>query len=261
LPNVGAEITSPGAEGDRNGSRRKDTVYAALLLVMKLSIIIPVYNEEKTVGEVLSRVLALNADKEIIAVDDGSTDGTAEVLAQAAAENPETVSVIKMETNRGKGVAVRAGIAAAAGDVVAIQDADLEYTPEELPGLLEPIYDGETDVVYGSRFLGARGGNVLHYLGNRVLTFFTNVLYGTKLTDMETCYKVVRTDVLKTLSLSSDRFDIEPEITARLARAGYRILEMPVSYDGRSFAAGKKIKWADGFAALWTLIKLRFIKL
>lgn len=225
---------------------------------MKLSVIIPVYDEEETVGEILARVLALDVDKEVIVVDDGSTDGTAEVLAQAAAENPETVSVIKIEMNRGKGTAVRAGIAAAAGDVIAIQDADLEYTPEELPGLLEPICNGETDVVYGSRFLDGRGGNVLHSLGNRVLTFVTNVLYGTKLTDMETCYKIVRADALKALPLSAKRFDIEPEITARLARAGYRILEMPVSYDGRSFAAGKKIKWADGFAALWTLVKLRF---
>ena len=227
---------------------------------MKLSVIIPVYDEEETVGEVLARVLALDVDKEIIVVDDGSTDGTGEVLAQAAAENPETVSVIKMEMNRGKGTAVRAGIAAAAGDVIAIQDADMEYAPEEILPLLEPIVRGETDVVYGSRFLGARGGNILHYLGNRVLTFITNVLYGTKLTDMETCYKIVRADALKALPLSAKRFDIEPEITARLARAGHSILEMPVSYDGRSFAAGKKIKWADGFAALWTLVKLRFGK-
>jgi glycosyltransferase involved in cell wall biosynthesis len=227
---------------------------------MKLSVIIPVYNEEETVGEVLARVLALDVDKEIIVVDDGSTDGTGEVLAQAAAEDPETVIAIKMDTNRGKGAAVRAGIAAAEGDVIAIQDADLEYTPEEIPPLLEPIVRGETDVVYGSRFLGARGGNMLHYAGNRVLTFVTNVLYGTDLTDMETCYKIARADVLKALSLSANRFDIEPEITARLARAGYRIIEMPVSYDGRSFAAGKKIKWADGFSALWTLVKLRFSK-
>lgn len=235
-------------------------VKAAALTPMKLSVIIPVYNEEETVGEVLARVLALDVDKEIIVVDDGSTDGTGKVLAQAAAEDPETVIVIKMDTNRGKGAAVRAGIAAAAGNVIAIQDADLEYTPEEIPPLLEPIVRGETDVVYGSRFLGARGGNALHYAGNRVLTFVTNVLYGTDLTDMETCYKIARADVLKALSLSSNRFDIEPEITARLARAGYRIIEMPVSYDGRSFAAGKKIKWADGFAALWTLVKLRFSK-
>jgi glycosyltransferase involved in cell wall biosynthesis len=227
---------------------------------MKLSVIVPVYNEEKTVGEVLSRLLALKADKEIIAVDDGSTDGTAGVLAQAAAENPGTVTVIRLETNRGKGAAVRAGIAAATGDAIAIQDADLEYTPEELPVLLEPIRRRETDVVYGSRFLGARGGNAVHYAGNRFLTFVTNALYGTDLTDMETCYKIVRADVLKSLPLSSNRFDIEPEITARLARAGYSIREIPVSYDGRSFAAGKKIKWADGFAALWTLIKLRFSK-
>jgi glycosyltransferase involved in cell wall biosynthesis len=235
-------------------------IKAAALTPMKLSVIIPVYNEEETVGEILARVLALDVDKEIIVVDDGSTDGTGNVLAQAAAKDPETVIVIKMDTNRGKGAAVRAGIAAAAGDVIAIQDADLEYTPEEIPSLLEPIVRGETDVVYGSRFLGARGGNILHYAGNRVLTFVTNILYGTDLTDMETCYKIARADVLKALSLSSNRFDIEPEITARLARAACRIIEMPVSYDGRSFAAGKKIKWADGFSALWTLVKLRFSK-
>ncbi|UCE27437.1 MAG: glycosyltransferase family 2 protein [Candidatus Coatesbacteria bacterium] len=225
---------------------------------MKLSIIIPVYNEEKTVGEILARVLALDIDKEIIVVDDGSTDGTGGVLAQATTENPETVIVIKMDMNRGKGAAVRAGITAAAGDFIAIQDADLEYTPEEIPLLLEPIVRGETDVVYGSRFLGGRGGNILHYIGNRFLTFATNVLYGTRLTDMETCYKIIRADVLKGLPLSSNGFDIEPEITARLARAGHHIVELPVSYAGRSFAAGKKIKWADGFAALWMLVKVMF---
>lgn len=227
---------------------------------MKLSVIIPVYNEEETVGEILARVLALEIDKEIIVVDDGSTDGTCEILARFKAENSDTVRVITQDRNSGKGAAVRAGIAAAAGDVIAIQDADLEYAPEEIPNLLEPINNGEAEVVYGSRFLGARGGNILHYLGNRVLTCITNVLYGTKLTDMETCYKVVRADALKALPLSADRFDIEPEITARLARAGHRILEVPVTYYGRSFAAGKKIKWADGFAALWTLLKLRFSK-
>jgi glycosyltransferase involved in cell wall biosynthesis len=233
--------------------------YAAAL-IMKLSVIVPVYNEEKTVGEVLSRLLTLKVDREIIAVDDGSNDGTADVLVQAAAENPGAVIVIKMETNCGKGAAVRAGIAAAVGDVIAIQDADLEYTPEEIPNLLEPINNAETEAVYGSRFLKGRGGNVLHYVGNRFLTLVANTLYGTRLTDMETCYKIIRADVLKGLSLSSNRFDIEPEITARLARGGYRILEVPVTYNGRSFAAGKKIKWADGFAALWTLVKLRFPK-
>ena len=230
----------------------------SVLLIMKLSVIIPVFNEDRTVREIISRVLSLNLEKEVIVVDDGSTDGTADVIADIAREQPETVRVITRDKNVGKGAAVRAGIAAAGGDIIAVQDADLEYTPEEIPGLLEPITGGETDVVYGSRFLDGRGGNFIHYVGNRFLTFVANVLFGTRLTDMETCYKVARADVLKGLKLSANRFDIEPEITARLARAGYRILEIPVSYDGRSYEAGKKIKWADGFAALWTLVKLRF---
>lgn len=227
---------------------------------MKLSVIIPVHNEERTVGEVLSRVLALDLEKELIVVDDGSDDGTAEVLARVAAENPRTVRVITREVNSGKGAALRAGVAAAEGEVIAVQDADLEYAPEELPRLVKPVAERKADAVYGSRFLDGRGGSILHYAGNRLLTFVTNVLYGTRLSDMETCYKVLRADVVKGFELSADGFDIEPEITAKLAKAGYEIIEVPVSYEGRSAAAGKKIKWADGLTALWTLAKLRFSK-
>ncbi len=225
---------------------------------MKLSIIIPVYNEAATVKAIIDRCRALPLDKEIVVVDDGSTDGTREVLA--AEDGKAGVTVLRHEGNRGKGAAVRTGIAACAGDVVVIQDADLEYVPEEFPALVRPIMEGWADVVYGSRFLGThRVFKIVHYIGNRFLTLVTNVLYDTMLTDMETCYKAFRADVIKKVRLRSDRFNFEPEITAKIfKRKKLRVYEMPITYRGRDFDEGKKITWFDGLPALWALIKYRF---
>jgi glycosyltransferase involved in cell wall biosynthesis len=220
-----------------------------------LTIIVAAYNERRTVRAVIDRLLAIDLPvaREIVVVDDGSTDGTRDVLAAAVDENLPIV-VLRGERNRGKGHAVRRGIDHARGTIVAIQDADLELDPQQLSGLIAPILAGDTDVVYGSRFLNG-GGNApwLTIAANRLLTTVTNVLYGATLTDMETCYKVVRTDVARSLRLSADRFDIEPEITARLLRNGHAIREVPVRFDPRSRAQGKKIGWRDGLRALQVL--------
>lgn len=225
---------------------------------MKLSLIIPVYNEARTVKQVLERCRALNLDKEIIVVDDGSTDGTREILAHE--DGRDNVKVLYHDKNRGKGAAIRTGIAACSGDIIVIQDADLEYMPEELPTLIRPIVEGWADVVYGSRFLGThRVFKVVHYLGNRFLTFVTNILYDTMLTDMETCYKAFRAEVIKKLTIKSNRFNFEPEITAKVFKQKkLRIYEMPITYHGRDYDEGKKITWWDGIPALWALIKYRF---
>ncbi len=224
---------------------------------MKLSVIIPVFNEGITIREIISRVKRSPYEKEIIVIDDFSTDGTREFLSQM---NDEAVKVLFHSRNRGKGAAVRTGIEAASGDIILIQDADLEYDPEDYHLLVEPILRDEVDAMYGSRFLGKRGSFLFwHYIGNKSLTSITNILYGAKLTDMETCYKAIRTEVIKSLRLQSNRFEIEPEITAKLIRKGFRVNEVPIRYSGRDFEAGKKITWMDGFIALWTLIKYRFI--
>ncbi len=228
---------------------------------MKLSVIMPVYNEAPTVEEIVRRVLAEPHEKELIIVDDGSTDGTREILARLEQAHPEQVRVILHERNRGKGAAVRTGLAQATGDVLLIQDADLEYDPADYGLLLEPIELGRADVVYGSRFLGVHRAFLFwHMVGNRLLTSVTNLLYNATLTDMETCYKAIRAEFLQGVRLRSDTFDIEPEITAKLLKRRARLYEVPIHYYGRDFSEGKKIRWYDGFRALWTLIKYRLVE-
>jgi glycosyltransferase involved in cell wall biosynthesis len=226
---------------------------------MKLSVIMPVYNEKATIERIIARVLAVPLDKELVIVDDCSTDGTRDILKNY--EGRPGIKISYHPHNLGKGAGIRTGIRECTGDIVIIQDADLEYSPEEYPKLVEPIVRGAADVVYGSRFYGThRVFMVWHYLGNKFLTALTNVLYNTMLTDMETCYKVFRTDVIKKLNLKSSRFDIEPEITAKIFKNhALRVYEMPITYDGRDYHEGKKISPLDGFPALWTLFKYRFI--
>lgn len=225
-----------------------------------LSIIVPIYNEVRTSREVIDRLLAIDLPlaREIVVVDDGSTDGTREVLNQAVAEQLP-ITVLLAERNAGKGSAIRLGLQVAKGTIVAIQDADLELDPGQLAALVEPILSGAADVVYGSRFLHGRSGAPrITFAANRVLTVVTNVLFGASLTDMETCYKVMRTDVARSLGLTADRFEIEPEITARLLKRGHRIHECPVRFDARSRAQGKKMRWRDGLRALQVLVSERF---
>lgn len=226
---------------------------------MKLSIIMPVYNERATIEKILARVMAVPLDKELVIVDDWSGDGTRDFLKTY--EGKQNIKIIYHPHNLGKGAAVRTGIRECTGDIVIIQDADLEYSPEEYPRLIDPIVRGVADVVYGSRFYGThRVFLVWHYLGNKFLTFVTNILYNTMLTDMETCYKVFRAEVIKGLNLRSNRFDIEPEITAKIFKnRKLRVYEMPITYDGRDYDEGKKIHWYDALPALWTLIKYRFV--
>src|SRR6266849_5393000 len=226
----------------------------------KLSVVVPVFNERNTLVEILRRMRAVELpdgiEREIIVVDDGSTDGTRDVLRQLG---DSTVRIVVHEGNRGKGAAVRTGLALATGDYVLIQDADLEYDPDDWPRLIAPITRGRARVVYGSRFTGERRNMLLlHWIGNRMLSLVTNVLFNSTLSDMETCYKLMDRTLLNDLALRSDHFDIEPEITAKVLKRGIRIYEVPISYMGREFDEGKKITWRDGFAALWTLVKYRF---
>ena len=228
--------------------------------IRKLSVIVPVYNERNTVVEVLRRMRAVELpdgiEREIIVIDDGSNDGTRDVLRQLG---DSTVRVLVHDVNRGKGASVRTGLALATGDYVLIQDADLEYDPDDWPRLIAPVIRGRARVVYGSRFTGERRNMLLlHWIGNRMLSLVTNVLFNSTLSDMETCYKLVDRSLLNDLALRSDHFDIEPEITAKILKRGIRIYEVPISYMGREFDEGKKITWRDGFAALWTLVKFRF---
>ncbi len=228
---------------------------------MKLSIIIPVYNEEKTILQVIQSVQQadIGMEKQIIIVDDGSTDGTKECLQTVRDGN---IQLYCHDVNQGKGAAVRTGLSKVAGDLVVIQDADLEYDPADYPILMKPILDGKADVVYGSRFLGPhRAFLFVHFLGNKFLTLITNTLYDTILTDMETCYKMFRAEVFRDITIRSNRFDFEPEITAKVLKRGYRLFEVPITYSGRNIDEGKKIRpWRDGLRALWTLIKFRFVE-
>jgi glycosyltransferase involved in cell wall biosynthesis len=226
---------------------------------VKLSIVIPVYNEKDTVLELIRRVraVALPLEREIVIVDDFSTDGTRDLIR--GLEDPDA-RVLFQPKNMGKGAALKAGFAAATGDIVLVQDADLEYDPAEYPALLAPILDGRADVVYGSRFLSGPHRVLLfwHSVGNKILTAFSNMVTNLNLTDMETCYKVFRREVLAGMTLKSGRFGFEPEFTVKVAKLKCRIYEVPISYSGRDYAEGKKITWKDGLAALWHILRYRF---
>jgi len=224
-----------------------------------LSVVMPVFNEENTLEKIVKRVQAVPVEKEIIIVDDGSSDGTREILKKLALQ--DNIKVFLHKKNKGKGAALSTGLKHVSGDYVIFQDADLEYHPEEYTQLLEPILKGDADVVYGSRFKGSgRAFLFWHKAGNIFLNFITNLLYNSTLTDMETCYKMFRRDVIDGITIRSNRFNVEPEITAKILKRGYKVYEVPISYSGRDFAEGKKITWRDGFSALWTLIKYRFKK-
>lgn len=228
-----------------------------------LSILMPVYNEAATLHEIIAKVEAVHLGdvrKELIIVDDGSKDGTRDVLKSLAETSKHKIYFHGQ--NMGKGAALRTALHYAEGDIILIQDADLEYDPAEYVELIKPILEGRADVVYGSRLTGgkvARAFNFWHLLGNKMLTFVTNILYNATLTDMETCYKVFRADVVKNIQIKSNKFDFEPEITAKILKRKYKLYEMPISYYGRDFDEGKKITWKDGFGAIWALVKYRFM--
>lgn len=226
---------------------------------VKLSILIPVYNEKRTIAEAVrrARTVDLPVDREILIIDDGSTDGTGEIIKRLA---DSTVKVLQQPTNMGKGAALRRGFQESTGDFVVVYDADLEYDPRDWPSLLRPALEGDARAVYGSRFTGERRNMMFwHWIGNRFLSLLTNVLYNTTISDMETCSKLIEGDLIRSLHLTSNRFDIEPEITAKLLRSGVRIYEVPIRYVGREVDEGKKISWRDGFPALWALVKYRFV--
>jgi glycosyltransferase involved in cell wall biosynthesis len=226
---------------------------------LRVSFIVPAYNEAATIGEVLERVSALGLETQIVVVDDGSTDGTGAVLD--AWEGRDGVVVLR-QRNGGKGAAIRAAIPHVDGEVVVIQDADLEYDPADVPGLVEPILRGAADVVFGSRLSGGRPQRAYlfwHLVGNRFLSLLTNVLYNTTLSDMETGYKAFRAEVLRSLDLRESDFAIEPEITAKVCKRGLRVYELPIAYYGRTYAEGKKITWRDGFKAVWVLLRVRLV--
>jgi len=242
---------------------------------MKLSVIMPVYNEIDTIADILQRVQSVELDKEIIIVDDGSTDGTREFLSKLADQKGETrhprseaklrtdnLRILFQPRNRGKGAAIHQGLKFVTGEVVIIQDADLEYDPREYVKMMSPIQEGFADVVYGSRFMGGSPHRVLffwHSIGNKILTWFSNLLTNLNLTDMETCYKMIRADLVKDMEIRENRFGIEPEITAKLAKTDARIYEVGISYYGRTYQEGKKIGWKDGLRALWCIIKYNIL--
>jgi glycosyltransferase involved in cell wall biosynthesis len=237
---------------------RSSASFRGILADPLLSVVMPVYNERETVEEIIRRVVAVPLRIQLIVVDDGSKDGTRDILAGLQRELG--FQLVLQERNQGKGAALRRGFGEVRGDLVVIQDADLEYSPEEYPQLIELICQGRADVVYGSRFLGRhRVFMFSHYLGNRIVTLLTNVLYNTMLTDMETCYKVMRSEIVKGMRLQSNGFGIEPEMTAKIFKGGHRVYEIPITYDGRGYDQGKKITWRDGLVALWVLLKYRVI--
>lgn len=226
----------------------------------KISVVIPVYNERSTIEQIIERVSAVALDKEIIIVDDHSTDGTGTVLDAITLQN---VRVIRHERNMGKGAALRTGFAQAVNDIVVVQDADLEYDPQEYHKLIKPILDGKADVVYGSRFMGSEPHRVLyfwHMIGNKILTFLSNMMTNLSMTDMETCYKVFRREVIQSIAIEENRFGFEPEITAKLAKKDLRIYEVGISYAGRSYQEGKKINWKDGVSAIRCILKYNLFR-
>ncbi len=229
----------------------------------KLSIVIPIYNEQATLAECVRRVLAVELllEKELILVDDASTDESAKVIEQICRQNEHSsIKVVTHPHNSGKGAALRSGFAEVTGDIVIIQDADLEYDPNDYHRLLKPILDGRADVVYGSRFVGSAEKRVIyywHYVGNKFLTTFSNMCTNLNLTDMETCYKVLRREVVEKLNIKCDRFGVEPEITAKVAKGRWRVYEVGISYSGRTYTEGKKITWKDGLKAILTIIRFR----
>ncbi len=245
---------------------------------MKLSIIMPVYNERVTIEEIVERVRSVNLtvevnggrllqgpvtlERELVIVDDGSTDGTRDILNRWREQKPADMQIIFHAQNGGKGAALRTGFERATGDIFVIQDADLEYDPRDYVKLLAPLLEGRAPVIYGSRFLGGPRSamSLSHTMGNKLLTVCTNLLYGTALSDMETCYKCFRRDVIAGMPLRSRRFEIEPELTAKILKRGFPIFEVPISYNGRAFHEGKKITWRDGFTAIRTLVKYRFVE-
>jgi glycosyltransferase involved in cell wall biosynthesis len=217
----------------------------------------PVYNEKNTIQEILRQVRSVEIPKEIIMVDDGSTDGTTEILSGMAKD--DAVKILYHDRNRGKGAAIRTGLPHATGELIIIQDADLEYDPRDYPALIQPILEGRAQVVYGSRFLGPHKAMLFwHSVANNVLTLITNILYDTTLTDMETCYKLFESEILRGIPINARGFEFEPEITAKVLRRGYRIYEVPISYTGREYDEGKKIKFRDAVTALFSLIRYRF---
>ncbi len=228
---------------------------------LTLTVVIPCFNEVHSIEPVLERVELVGLADEIIIVDDGSTDGTREILKRIEAEQHPHLRILYHEHNQGKGAAVITGFAAASSQVLLIQDADFEYDPREYPALLKPIEEGIADVVYGSRFLGGprKAMNFWNMVANKLLTFATNILYNSILSDMETCYKVFRSEVVRDMMIHARRFEFEPEVTAKVLKKGIRIYEVPISYNGREWNEGKKIKWTDAPIALWTLIKYRFV--
>jgi glycosyltransferase involved in cell wall biosynthesis len=224
---------------------------------MKLSVVMPVYNEQATLREVVSRVLAVPLEVELICVDDGSRDGSREILAELQIDHPQ-IRVMLQPKNMGKGAALRCGIQEATGDFIIIQDADLEYDPSDYPALLGPLIEDKADVVYGSRFLGSGPHRVLyfwHSVGNSILTLISNALTNMNMTDMETCYKVFRREILQSIPIEEDRFGFEPEITVKISKRRLRVYEVGIGYWGRTYEEGKKIGWRDGFRALWCLLK------
>ena len=227
---------------------------------MKLSVIIPVYNEKDTVGKIIEKVMEVPVDKEIIVVDDGSTDSTKMVLREIIEKNKDVIKVIFKEKNEGKGAAIREGIKYVSGDVVVIQDADLEYDPMDFLKMLKVMEEKNAKVVYGSRILGKnKKSSFLFYFGGRLLSFVANILYNAKITDEPTCYKMFRTEVIRSINLRCKGFEFCPEITAKVRKKGHKIFEVPIRYRPRSVKEGKKIRWKDGIVAIWTLIKYRFI--